>query len=145
MTLLHATCVALDGTGVLLRGASGAGKSDLALRLIDGGAVLVADDYCEVTATAGHLTATAPTAIAGKMEVRGYGIVALPVAASATIALVVDLMPADHIPRLPETTTCVVAGVTLPWLCIDAAAPSAAARVRLAARLTVQPSEMVRP
>ena len=61
MTLMHATCVAIDGVGVLIRGASGAGKSDLALRLIDGGAALVGDDYCDVTAREGLLIAQAAT------------------------------------------------------------------------------------
>ncbi|MBM3488544.1 MAG: hypothetical protein FJX67_18250, partial [Alphaproteobacteria bacterium] len=50
---LHATCIAVDGIGVLVRGASGAGKSDLALRLIDAGARLVADDQVLVEAAAG--------------------------------------------------------------------------------------------
>jgi len=134
MTLIHATCVAIDGAGVLLRGPSGAGKSDLALRLIDEGAALVADDYCHVTVADGRLIATAPAAIAGRMEVRGQGIVAMPIAADATIAVVIDLMPAKDIERLPDSTTCVLDGVTVPHVCIDAAAPSAAARVRLAVR-----------
>ena len=58
--LVHATCVALDGAGVLLRGPSGSGKSDLALRLIDGGARLVADDQVALSAEAGRLVARAP-------------------------------------------------------------------------------------
>jgi len=145
MTLLHATCVAIDGAGVLLRGASGTGKSDLALRLIDAGAMLVVDDYCEVAAMNGRLRAQAPVTIAGTLEVRGYGIVEMSAAADATIALVVDLMPAERIPRLPETTTCVIDGVTLPWVCVDATAPSAAARIRLAVRMAAKSRHMVQP
>jgi len=134
MSLVHATCVALDGAGVLIRGRSGAGKSDLGLRLIDGGAELVADDYCEVTANDGVLTARAPAAISGRIEVRGYGIVRMPTLASAVIVLVVDLKSMDDIPRLPDTATCTIDGVTVPWLAIDPSQPSAAAKVRLAAR-----------
>jgi serine kinase of HPr protein (carbohydrate metabolism regulator) len=134
MTLVHATCVAIDGAGVLIRGPSGSGKSDLGLRLIDDGARLVADDYCEVTADAGMLTARAPATIAGRIEVRGYGLARLPVIESAVIALVVDLKPARDIPRLPETVTCTIDAVTLPWIMVDPAQPSAAAKVRLAAR-----------
>jgi serine kinase of HPr protein (carbohydrate metabolism regulator) len=135
MTLLHATCVTIDGAGVLLRGPSGAGKSDLALRLIDEGAALVADDYCEITAEGGTLTAASPANIAGKMEVRGIGVVAVAAVPRARVALVADLMPAADIARLPDATTCTIDGVTVPWVCIDAGAASAAARVRLAARL----------
>jgi serine kinase of HPr protein (carbohydrate metabolism regulator) len=135
MSLLHATCVAIDGRGVLLRGPSGAGKSDLALRLIEDGAMLVADDYCDITVVNDHLEAKVPANIAGKLEVRGYGIVDFPIMATAPVALVVDLMPAQDIPRLPETTHCIIDGVRVPWTCIDPATPSAAARVRLAVRL----------
>ena len=71
---VHGTCIAIDGAGVLLRGPSGCGKSDLALRLIDGGAVLVADDRVSLEARAGDLVASAPDALAGLLEVRGVGI-----------------------------------------------------------------------
>jgi serine kinase of HPr protein (carbohydrate metabolism regulator) len=131
MVLLHASCVTLGEAGVLIRGPSGAGKSDLALRLIDGGAALVADDYCEVEAAAGGLIARAPASIAGRMEVRGFGIAALPARAEARLALVVDLAPWQDIPRLPDATHCTVAGVTLPWLTVDPSQASAAAKVRL--------------
>ena len=57
---VHASCVALDGNGVLLRGPSGSGKSDLALRLIDGGAVLVADDQVALTVEGEKILASAP-------------------------------------------------------------------------------------
>jgi serine kinase of HPr protein (carbohydrate metabolism regulator) len=134
MSLLHATCVAIDGRGVLLRGPSGVGKSDLALRLLDDGAVLVGDDYCAVDAVNGGLVAKAAPNIAGKLEVRGYGIVDFPATSSALIALVVDLMRAQDIPRLPETTHCIIDGVTVAWTCIDPTTASAAARVRLAVK-----------
>jgi serine kinase of HPr protein (carbohydrate metabolism regulator) len=60
MIMVHGTTVALEGEGVLLRGPSGSGKSDLALRLIDGGARLVADDQTELTRTANGLIARSP-------------------------------------------------------------------------------------
>ncbi|WP_040850329.1 HPr kinase/phosphorylase, partial [Nitrospirillum viridazoti] len=76
MIRVHATCVSVGGAGVLLRGASGSGKSDLALRLVDAGALLVADDQVALAAdpTATLLTATAPERLAGLIEVRGLGI-----------------------------------------------------------------------
>ena len=104
MALLHATCVAIDGRGVLLMGKPGSGKSDLALRLIDRGALLVADDSTLVEPANGRLRATCPATIAGKLEVRGIGIVTLPSRGAAEIALCVALdepperMPPDPLP-----------------------------------------------
>ena len=134
MALLHASCVAVDGVGVLIRGKPGAGKSDLALRLIDTGAALVADDSCETSVRGGSLYVTAPTTIAGKLEIRGYGIVKLPARAEATVGLVVDLKAEAEIERLPETATCDIDGVALPLLTVDAFSASAPAKVRMALR-----------
>lgn len=131
MGQIHATCVAIKGAGVIIRGPSGAGKSDLALRLIDDGATLVADDYCNVAAADGRLTVTAPDTIAGKIEVRGYGILSLPLCSRAPAALVVDLMPHDDIERMPEQTTCIVEGVTLPRLVVNGFDASSPAKIRL--------------
>ena len=131
MGLIHATCVALGDTGVLIRGPSGAGKSDLALRLIDGGARLVADDYCNVEAKFERLIATVPATIAGKIEMRGVGIITLPFHPEISIGMVVDLMPEADIPRMPEQTTCTIEGVALPRLCLNAFAASAAAKIRM--------------
>lgn len=137
MTLIHASCVVLGGTGVLIRGASGAGKSDLALRLVDAGAQLVADDYCEAEALAGRLVVRPPPAIAGKLEVRGFGIVDLPYLPSTTVGLIVDLVANAEIERLPDPSregalTDVIEGIRLPRLRLDAAHASAVAKVRLA-------------
>jgi HPr serine kinase-like protein len=98
---IHATCIRIGRHGVLLLGKSGAGKSDLALRLIGRGATLVADDRCDLCVERGRLVARPPKTIAGLLEVRGIGIVALPHAARAPIALAVDLSRA--VPRLPDT------------------------------------------
>ncbi len=132
---IHATCVALDGRGVLLRGPSAAGKSDLALRLIDGGAVLVADDQVLLDASNGVLYARSPENIAGLLEVRGVGIVPVPHAPQCAVALVVDLVAHDEIDRLPEPQSCTLAGVPLPLLALNPFEASAAAKLRLALRL----------
>ena len=97
---IHASCVAFRGKGVLLLGKSGAGKSDLALRLIDGGARLVADDRCELFLRHGKLCARAPQTIAGLLAVRGIGIIALPYAKSVAVGLAVQL--GGRPPRLPD-------------------------------------------
>jgi serine kinase of HPr protein (carbohydrate metabolism regulator) len=135
---VHATCVAIGAHGVLLTGASGAGKSDMAMRLIDRGAVLVADDYTILSNDAGVLIARAPATIAGRMEVRGIGIVARPAIAAAPVALVVALAGEDE--RLPEPRTIVLDGVAVPQVVIDPHRASAPIKVewalteRLAAR-----------
>ncbi len=132
MTLIHATCVAIDGVGVLIRGPSGSGKSDLALRLIDRGATLVSDDYCDVYPEDSCLMATAPAAIAGKLEVRGYGIVPLPCVDGVAIKLIADLRPKEDIERMPDSETCTIDGIAVRRMVLDAETHSAPAKIRLA-------------
>lgn len=135
---VHATCVALGNTGVLIRGPSGSGKSDLALRLVDGGARLVADDRVHLAREGDRLVARPADRLAGLLEVRGVGIVRLRHRARVAVGLVVDLGASAE--RLPRRHTCVVEGVRLPWLALDAAQASAPAKLRLA--LTAPRSEV---
>ena len=134
METIHATCIAVDGAGVLLRGPPGAGKSDLALRLIDRGAVLVADDRVRLDRRDGLLVASAPERIAGRLEVRGIGILAFPAAAEAVLRLVIDLVPPESVPRLPEPATVTLAGVALPCLALAPFEASAPLKLLLALR-----------
>lgn len=131
---VHATCVELAGIGVLLRGPSGSGKSDLALRLIDAGARLVADDRVDITRGNGRVYASPPAALAGLMELRGVGILRVPAVARARVGLVIDLVRPAEVPRLPERQTVDLDGIPVPALMLAPCAPSAAAKVRLAAR-----------
>jgi hypothetical protein len=130
--LIHGTCVVLQAKGVLLLGASGAGKSDLALRLIHDGATLVADDRVVLGLKAGKITASAPTTIAGLIEVRGLGIVKLP-ARAANLALVVQL--GDEGPRLPGEECWAPEGLkgapSLPLLYLDGRHASDPAKIAL--------------
>lgn len=142
--LVHATCVALRSQGtssgrtwraVLLRGPSGAGKSDLALRLIEAGGRLVADDQTRLTRSGPSLFATAPAALAGLLEVRGIGIVKLArgqLLSRASLSLLVDLVAADRIERLPEPVEETLLDVGLPVLALAPFEVSAAAKLRLA-------------
>jgi serine kinase of HPr protein (carbohydrate metabolism regulator) len=130
---IHGTCVALGASGVVLRGPPGSGKSDLALRLIDGGARLVADDRIELDATAGKLFASAPATIKGLLEVRGLGVARMPGVERVRVAVVVDLVAAAAIERLPEHATCELLGVGVPRVRVEPFAASACAKVRLAA------------
>jgi serine kinase of HPr protein (carbohydrate metabolism regulator) len=127
---VHASCVAIGGRGVLLRGPSGSGKSDLALRLIDRGAVLVSDDYTHLTAADGRLLAAAPERIAGCIEVRGIGIVPMEAAQNATVCLVVDL--ADPPQRMPEPEHAALAGSAVPLVRLSALEASAPIKVETA-------------
>ena len=73
MEIVHATAIAIDGKGVLLRGPSGSGKSDLALRLSEAGGVLIGDDRIALSVRDDFVVARVPETIAGKLENCGVG------------------------------------------------------------------------
>lgn len=128
----HATVVAVGGSGVMLCGPSGSGKSDLALRLIDAGAKLVADDRTVLTLENGHLIASPPEPLKGRLEVRGLGIVDVPFQTSIELGLVVDLKPLNEIERMPEPSRVEVEGITVPRIELCAFEAAAQAKLRLA-------------
>ncbi|HUC62310.1 MAG TPA: HPr kinase/phosphatase C-terminal domain-containing protein [Alphaproteobacteria bacterium] len=132
MIRVHGTCVEVAGTGVLLRGPAGSGKSDLALRLIDEGGRLVADDQVELAVVRDQVHALAPASILGRLEVRGLGIVELSPCADATLGLVVDLAPAADVERMPEPESVILLGLALPLLKLAPFEHSATAKLRLA-------------
>ena len=129
---LHASCVELDEVGVVLLGASGSGKSDLALRLIDAGARLVADDRLTIERRGIFCSGARRRSLAGLLEVRGFGIVRLPWCAESRLGLVVELEPDASAPRLPEPEHYALLGIALPQLRLDPRSASAVARIRLA-------------
>lgn len=113
-TLVHATAVAIEGQGILLVGASGSGKSDLALRLIDRGAILVCDDYCDIIDGSGGPEIHVKPNISGKIEVRGVGICSIDYVPSAPLFMVLQL---DRAPdRLPASDDRIeLAGWSVPY------------------------------
>jgi serine kinase of HPr protein (carbohydrate metabolism regulator) len=139
---VHATCVDIGGAGLLLFGSSGAGKSDLALRLIDTPgygigdtqvrARLVADDQVVVRAEAGTLVAAPPPSLAGQLEVRGLGIVKVPHKAETRLVVAVQLVARETIERLPDLTAEQVAycGLHLPLVRIFPFEVSAPVKLR---------------
>lgn len=139
MTQLHANCVAFDGLGILLRGPSGSGKSDLSLRLISRGAQLVSDDWTNIVAQNGVLVASAPDEIAGLMEIRGLGIVAgMALCPHAEICVIADLVEPgadDIIDRMPDLASDILCGVSLPVWKINAFEASAPDKVKMALAL----------
>lgn len=128
---LHASCVAIQGRAVLIEGRPGMGKSDLALRLIDRGAVLVSDDYTVLTRRRTQLIASAPARIAGKIEVRGLGIVEMPHITEAPVALIVSL--AEDVERLPlDQPVRKLAGIEVPVIMLQSLFASAPIKVEMA-------------
>ncbi len=128
---LYATTVAKDGRAVLISGRSGSGKSDLALRLLDRGFVLVSDDQTYLRIAGGKLIAAAPPTIRGKLEVRGIGIVEVETVDDVAVCLVVEL--AGEIERMPhDSRERLILGMNIPLVDIDAQAASAAAKVTIA-------------
>ena len=131
--LVHATTIDVAGLGVLITGESGAGKSDLALRLIARGALLVADDQTDVSIDGAALRATAPMPIKGLLEARGVGIVTAPLKRATRLRLVVSLLseepermpkpriwslPATESPRIPLVEICAFAPSVAEKVCI---------------------------
>jgi serine kinase of HPr protein (carbohydrate metabolism regulator) len=128
---VHASAVASDGRAVLITGPSGSGKSDLALRMLDRGFTLVSDDQTIVKRDGDRLLASAPPTIAGKLEIRGIGIVDMDRVDNLPVALLVELT--SDIQRLPDDSReRPILGVNLPLITIDAMTASAPSKVALA-------------
>ena len=139
--LVHGTALALGGKAALIRGPSGSGKSDLALRCValpplphnPWRAELVADDQVCMALKGDAIEVSPPGTIAGRIEVRGLGILTLPYRAAARLALVVDLVPAAEVPRFPlEHLTAEYLGVTVPLVRLAAFESSAPVKLILA-------------
>lgn len=136
---IHVSSVAIGGRAVLIGGRSGAGKSDLALRLIDRGGALISDDYTFVRRVKDRAFASAPDRILGKIEVRGVGIVEMETAQDVPVALYVDL--SGEPVRLPEGAERIaVAGIPVPSVALDGHHASAPLKVEAALRLLGLPA-----
>tara|TARA_B100000676_G_C17989379_1_gene793905 strand:+ start:468 stop:890 length:423 start_codon:yes stop_codon:yes gene_type:complete len=140
METVHGTTVAVAGAGLLFQGASGRGKSDLALRLIDGGAILIADDRTILSRQGDQVVAQPPEPLRGILEVRGIGLIRVPTLVSIQLRLAVDLdMPPD---RLPAPIFSTLSGVDIPLIRLSAFESSAPAKIRLA--VGIGPDDIVR-
>ncbi|WP_448327022.1 HPr kinase/phosphorylase [Sulfitobacter sp. M13] len=137
-TTIHATTVAVNGRGVMIRGASGRGKSALALQMIAMGAELVSDDRTSLIVHENRLIASPPDAIQGMIEARGVGILTLKYRVDMPIYLIIDLNK-DEPDRLPEIRYDEVMGVAVRclWRCDG---PHFAASVYLMANMMDYPA-----
>jgi len=124
VTTIHASAVVVGARAVLIRGAAGSGKSQLALRLIEAPASLerpfarlVADDRVAVAEAYGRLMVSPPAALAGLIEIRGLGIRRIAYEPLAVVGLVVDLGD-EAAERMPSRRKVEIASVTLPLLCL---------------------------
>ena len=134
---VNGTALRLDGKAVLIMGPPGSGKSDLALRLIEGGASLIADDLVELSRSGecvlAQFPAEAPRELIGRIEARGLGIVAVAAAPDpAPLALVVEAAPAEAIERFPECQLFQCLDLSVPALRLSLLEVSAPTKVRLA-------------
>ncbi len=145
---IHATALAIGRFGVLLRGPSGAGKSALALALLERAeqqgrfARLIADDRVIVTVRSGRAIASPPTTLAGRMEIRGRGIVIVPHEPAAVLSLVVDIVETTAFPRLPDGPQehAEIDGICLPRQYVTGYSPSDCRLVDVALAALVSPA-----
>ena len=131
---LHASCIAYEECGLLIRGPSGSGKSDLVLRMLDepNGAMLVADDQVLLAKESGVIFASAPPILAGLLEIRGHGIVKRPFLAKVKLSHIIDLNPSTDITRMPEPSElqAIILDQVFPRLKLYSFQASAPARIR---------------
>lgn len=134
--IVHASLIARRQAGrwrgVLIEGTSGAGKSDLALRAIDAGWALVADDRTLVWVSGGRLFGRAPPQLAGLIEARGVGVVASAARDFAAIDLAVTCAQQGKVERMPEFQTYGRLGVVIPKIALTACEASATAKLAIA-------------
>ncbi len=148
--LVHATAVEAGGQCILFTGRSGAGKSDLALRLIGWppsglgmpSFALVSDDQVLLARHGDLVMARPPDTIAGRMEVRGLGLLAMPHTSTAQVRLVIELTVAEAIERMPDTGTILLAGILIPVLRLYPFEPSAPLKAALALRSILPPASI---
>lgn len=144
MTLVHGSCVSIDGRGVLILGPSGSGKSDLSLCLMDAGAELVGDDQLEIERRGQQLFATPAAALAGLLEVYGFGILKnIPFSKDVPIELVVSLVERGQLERLPQPEVYTLLDLPLLHVKLNAFAPSTCAKIHAILRHESLPQDQL--
>ena len=131
MDLFHGTAVLYRGFGILIRGPSGSGKSDLALRLIDDGADLIADDQVIIKSVGEILQLSSLDNISGLIEVRGVGVVRIKYVSGIPLGLIVDINPRKKLKRMPITKKELIGNISIPVITINAFESSAVAKIKV--------------
>ena len=111
--IMHATCVDINGSGVLIVGRSGSGKSSLAINLIALGSTLVADDQCEIVKKNNKLCVFKPTSLPSSIEIRGVGLVSVPMVVETSLDWVVNMDEAEK-ERMPHLRFTEIGGYKIP-------------------------------
>jgi serine kinase of HPr protein (carbohydrate metabolism regulator) len=131
MDSFYGTAVAYYGCGVLIRGPSGSGKSDLALRLIDDGGILIADDQVLIKFVGKELHLSAPNSISGLIEVRGVGVLKIKHVSGVPLSLIVDINTKEQLQRLPAIKKEVINDIHISVIRINAFESSAIAKIKV--------------
>jgi len=113
--IMHATCVDINGSGVLIVGRSGSGKSSLAINLIALGSTLVADDQCEIVKKNNKLSVFKPTSLPSSIEIRGVGLVSVPMDVETSLDWVVNMDEAET-QRMPDLQFTEIDGYRIPTI-----------------------------
>jgi len=131
MNQFYATAVTYCGFGILIRGPSGSGKSDLALRLIDDGAGLVADDQVVIKAVGQELYLSPPDSLSGLIEVRGIGVIKIEYVRDIRLRLVVELDPSNEIQRTPIIKEELIKKIPVPVVNMHAFESSVLVKIKI--------------
>ena len=127
----YATAVTYCGFGVLIRGPSGSGKSDLALRMIDDGAGLIADDQVVIEAVGQELYLSPPDSLSGLIEVRGIGVIKIEYVRDIRLCLIVELDPRNEIQRIPKIKEELIKKILVPVINMYAFESSVLAKIKI--------------
>ena len=143
MDQFHATAVAYYGSGILIRGPSGSGKSDLALRLIDDDADLIADDRVVIKVVGKELRLSPPESISGLIEVRGIGVVKIKTIRDIPLCLVVELELSNQTKRMPDIKEESIKDISIPIIGINAFESSSLAKIKIVLRYLDKKIELI--
>ena len=112
---MHATCVDVNGSGVLIVGHSGSGKSSLAINLLALGSKLVADDQCELLKKNNRFSVSKPASLPNSIEIRGVGLVSVPMVVETRLDWVVNMDEAEK-ERMPDLRFTEIDGYKIPTI-----------------------------
>ena len=111
--IMHATCVDVNGSGVLIIGRSGSGKSSLAINLLALGSTLVADDQCKLVRKNNRYRISKPASLPNSIEIRGIGLVSVPMVNETNLDWVVNMDKAEK-ERMPSPRFTEIGGFRVP-------------------------------